>query len=146
MNRKTRSPQGHTFRELLGLAVIGFVLWLAAIGWLPVTAANAAHGEPRNNNPEQRLARMQTHLDLTDEQMGRIRPILETQAAKARDIRQQFRGSDRYRMRAEMQALCAETETALAEILTEDQLARWPPFRENRQGKRSPSRSSEPRP
>jgi hypothetical protein len=69
MNRKTQTPQCRTFRELLGLAVIGFALWLAAIGWLPVTAANAAQGGHRNNHPEQRLARMQAHLDLTNQQM-----------------------------------------------------------------------------
>lgn len=146
MNRKTPSPQSRTIHELLGLALIGFVLWLTAIGWLPVTTANAAQGGTQNRNPEQRLMRMQSHLDLTDEQVDRIRPILETHAAQARDLQEQYQGQDRRQKRVEMQALREETKTALAEILTEDQLAKWQQMKENRQGKRSRCRSSGPRP
>jgi hypothetical protein len=46
MKPKTRSPQWQILCELLGLAVIGLVLWLAAIGWLPVPSASAAPGAP----------------------------------------------------------------------------------------------------
>ena len=73
MKPKPRSPQIQTVCELLGLAVIGFVLWLAAIGWLPVSSASAAPDRPRHDNPQNRLARMQTPLNLTDDQ-GRSDP------------------------------------------------------------------------
>ena len=47
MKPKARSREVQTVRELLGLALIGFVLWLAAIGWLPVASANAVPGAPK---------------------------------------------------------------------------------------------------
>ena len=59
MKITTRSPHLLHLRQLLGLALIGFVLWLAAIGWILVTPANAAPGEQRHGNPEKRQARMQ---------------------------------------------------------------------------------------
>ncbi len=42
MKPKTRSPRWQILRDLLALALIGFVLWLAAIGWLPVPSVYAA--------------------------------------------------------------------------------------------------------
>ncbi len=68
MKITTRSLHILHIRQLLGLALIGFVLWLAAIGWLLVTPAQAAPGEQRHGNPEKRLACMQTQLNLTPEQ------------------------------------------------------------------------------
>ncbi len=146
MKINASSPRLRTIGELLGLALIGFVLWLAAIGGLPVTAANAAPGGPHSSNPEQRLAQMQIKLDLTDEQMEQIRPILEDQAAKAQDIRNQYQGQDRRRMRAEMRELREETRTALSRVLTAEQLAKWQQLRDERQRKRQHGRSSGPRP
>ena len=64
MKITTRSPHLLHLGQLLGLALIGFVLWLAAIGWILVTPANAAPGEQRHGNPEKRLARMQPQLNL----------------------------------------------------------------------------------
>ena len=64
MKITTRSPHILHLRQLLGLALIGFVLWLAAIGWLLVTPAQAAPGEQRHGSSEKRLARMQTQLNL----------------------------------------------------------------------------------
>ena len=103
-----RSPHILHLRQLLGLAVIGFVLWLAAIGWLLVTPAQAAPGKQRHGNPEKRLARMQTQLNLPPEQIDRIRPILEDQAANRQRRRDKYRGQNRRAMPAARQALREE--------------------------------------
>ncbi len=47
MKMKTQSSHMLHIRQLLGLALIGIVLWLAAIGWLPVASAKAAPGAPK---------------------------------------------------------------------------------------------------
>ncbi|MGD9098020.1 MAG: hypothetical protein PVF97_08020 [Desulfobacterales bacterium] len=119
-------------RQLLGLALIGFVLWLAVIGWLPVATAGTAPGGMRHGDPEARLAHLQTELQLTDAQVDQIRPILETQSAKARELMDQYRGRDRRTLRSEMQKLREETRSALADVLTTEQMAQWETLVENR--------------
>lgn len=69
MKMKAQSRQTQTVRQLLGLALVGVVLWLVAIGWLPVKAANAAPGAPPNDDPEKGRVRMQTQLNLTAEKV-----------------------------------------------------------------------------
>lgn len=143
MKITTRSPHILHLRQLLGLALIGFVLWLAAIGWILVTPVHAAPGEQRHGNPEKRLARMQTQLNLTPEQVDRIRPTLEDQAAKRLHLREKYRGQDRRVMRAERRALREETDTALAAVLTADQMAAWQKLREERRRERPKRRSGQ---
>ena len=47
MKPKAQPREVQIVRELAGLALIGFALWLAAIGWLPVSSANVAPGAPK---------------------------------------------------------------------------------------------------
>ena len=60
MKITTRSPHILHLGQLLGLALIGFVLWLAAIGWLWIAPAKVVPAELRHGNPETRLAHMPT--------------------------------------------------------------------------------------
>ncbi len=146
MKITTRSPHLLHLLQLLGLALIGFVLWLAAIGWLLVTPTQAAPGEQRHGSPEKRLARMQTQLDLTPEQIDRIRPILEDQAARRQRRREKYRGQDRRAMRSARRALREETQTALATVPTPDQMAARQKLREERRRERQNRRSAQARP
>ena len=84
MKPKIQSRHVQTVRELLGLAVIGFVLWLAAIGWLPVSSANAAPEGRRHGDQGGRWARIPIQLELADRQVNRTQPIPERPAAKRR--------------------------------------------------------------
>ena len=136
MKPKARSTEIQVVRELLGLAVIGFVLWLAAIGWLPVPSANAAPGAPRHGDPEESLARMQAQLNLTDDQVEQIRPILQNQSARRRALLERFYGKENGRMRVEMQKLWEVTRSDLAAVLTADQMAKWQQLREEHRIKR----------
>jgi Spy/CpxP family protein refolding chaperone len=104
MKISMRSPHLLHFRQLLGLALIGFVLWLAVIGWLWIKPAKVVPAELHHGNPETRRAGLQTQLNLTSEQIDRIRPILEEQAAKRQRLREKYRGRDRRAMWAEKQA------------------------------------------
>ena len=146
MKITTRSPHILHIRQLLGLALIGFVLWLAAIGWLLVTPTQAAPGEQRHGSPEKRLARMQTQLDLTPEQIDRIRPILEDQAARRQRRREKYRGQDRRAMRSARRALREETQTAQAAVPTPDPMAARQKLREERRRERQNRRSAQARP
>jgi Spy/CpxP family protein refolding chaperone len=130
MQRQSKRIQAT--RHLLGLALIGFVLWLAASGWLPVATAGAASGGMRHGDPQARLAHLQTELNLTDAQVDQIRPILEAQTAKARELMVRHRGQDRRTLRTEMQALRDETRTALADVVSAEQLAQWEALVDNR--------------
>ncbi len=82
MKPKTRSPWWQILRDLLALALIGFVLWLAAIGWLPVPSANAAPGASHHGKLEKRRVCMTVQLHLTDGQVDRVRPLPENHAAR----------------------------------------------------------------
>lgn len=146
MKLKTQSAQIRNLQQLLGLALIGLVLWLAAIGWLPLTSAHAAQGGPRHYDPAKRLAHMQTALNLTAEQVEQIRPILEDGAVERRAVFEKYHGQDRSRMRAEMQKLREETESALGAVLTAEQMAKWQLLRKNRRDQRRQRHSSALRP
>ncbi len=118
MKPKPRSPQIQTVCELLGLAVIGFVLWLVAIGWLPVSSASAAPDRPRHDDPQKRLARMHNQLNLTDDQTDRIRPMLEDLAARRQALFENDQDLDRRPKRMKMQRLRKETDAGPAAVLT----------------------------
>ncbi len=124
MKLKTQSPHVRTVRDLLYLAVIGFVLWLAAIGWLPISSANAAPEVPRHGDPGNILARKQTPLNLTGDRVDRKRPILEGQTVKRRQLREQFRGQGRRAMRSEMLSMREETDRAMTAVLTAEQMVK----------------------
>ncbi len=132
---KTPPTSIQVVRELLGLALIGFVLWLAAIGWLSASSVFAFSEGPRAGGPEAQLARLQTQLNLTAEQVDQIRPILENLATKRRDLMADGHNQDRRLLRIEMQKLREETESALAAVLTADQTVQWQQLRENRRGR-----------
>ncbi len=88
MKTSPRSPHLLHLRQLIGLALIGFVLWLAAIGWLAVSPANAAPDGPHHGHAQIRLARMPTQLNPTPEQIDRIGPILAEEAAQHQRLRE----------------------------------------------------------
>jgi hypothetical protein len=142
MKLKTQSPQSRIVQQLLGLVLIGLVLWLAAIGWLPVSSAHAGPEGQLRGDPEKQLAHLRTQLNLTAEQVDQIRPILEDEASRRRVLFKAYHGQDRRAMRTEMQKMREETEAALAAVLTEDQMAEWKQLRKSHRGQRFKQPSS----
>ena len=73
---------------------------------------------------DERLAALTERLDLTDEQVKELKPIVEEQTSKQEDIFQNASG-DRETMRAEMIKLLDETMEQYAEVLTEEQMIQY---------------------
>ncbi len=79
---------------------------------------------------EDRLAALQKELDLTDEQVAQVKPILEDREAKMMKMRESHRGMERtdenrQAMRAEMQSLNKDTDARLAKVLNEGQMKQY---------------------
>jgi hypothetical protein len=72
---KRQSTRIQAARQLLGLALIGFVLWLAAIGWLPAAATGTARGGMSPGVPEAHLAQGPSALSSANGQGDRIGPV-----------------------------------------------------------------------
>ena len=67
-----------------------------------------------NKTPEQKIEKLSTLLDLTEEQKVQIEPIIKESMIKRQMVRQS--------MRDDMQAIGDETHAQLSTILTEDQM------------------------
>ena len=70
--------------------------------------------------------RLQTALDLSDEQTVAVGKILGEQAEQRRAMMQEARDTgDRRAVRDRMQAMMAATEEKLGKVLNEDQMAKY---------------------
>jgi hypothetical protein len=111
-------------------------IWLAlgALVWLDAALAQA----PRANAPsaeevQQRLADAKARLNLTPDQEEQLRPLLEEEGAKLRDIQAKYGGTtSRQERRAalgEVRAVQQDFRAKVAGILTPEQLAEWDEMR-----------------
>jgi len=106
-----------------------FVLFLSAS---PVWAQQGpGPGGRRMMNADQRLAQLTTDLDLTDEQVEQLKPIIEKQTKKQQELFESA-DADRAQMRAEMTKLRDETDKAYAEVLSEEQMVKYMELRMQR--------------
>lgn len=81
--------------------------------------ANAQEGAPM-------IDRLQTALDLSDEQTVAVAKILGEQAEQRRALMQEARDTgDRRAVRDRMQTMMAATEEKLGKVLNEDQMAKY---------------------
>jgi Spy/CpxP family protein refolding chaperone len=91
---------------------------------------------PAQTEAPRRVEQFQTRLNLTPEQVAQIRPILEEEAAKLREIRAKYEGSttrrDRARMLRELRDVQQSIEKRITPILTKEQQAEWKKIREER--------------
>ena len=71
--------------------------------------------------------RMAEDLNLTDDQKTKVKPILEAQMQKMKDLRNDpnFSSLSREDKTAKMKAIHDDTATQLKSILTDDQFAKW---------------------
>lgn len=111
-------------------------LFIITIGLLtqPFSAeARGRFGTPKS--PGLIMERLTERLDLTDEQVEAVRPIIEEKIEKMTAIREK-RGTDRRAARTEMQKLKWDTEVRLNEILNEDQIEKYLELRQDMRTKR----------
>jgi Spy/CpxP family protein refolding chaperone len=122
---------------------------LALGGLLAVTSmafaqnANAGNGgQRRGGSVQQRVDRMATELNLTDDQKTKVTTLFESQAKKRQEL-QNLAPEDR---REKARAMMQETNKKLKEILTPEQIKKWQEIRSQgrqRQGGAAPDSQTE---
>ncbi len=127
---RNRSGKGLLFMTLTaGLFIIAIALLTQ-----PFSAeARGRFGPPKS--PGLIMERLTERLDLTDEQVEEIRPIIEEKIEKMNAIREK-RGTGRRAARIEMQKLKWDAEIRLNEILNEEQIEKYLELKQDMRAKR----------
>jgi Spy/CpxP family protein refolding chaperone len=96
--------------------------------------APATAGPTLGERAQERLALLKERLKLTPEQEAKIRPILEEEAAKLKDLRAQRDAAgatqDRRERIKQVRAIQQETQDRVNPILTPEQQAEWTKLRD----------------
>jgi len=89
-------------------------------------------------NLDEQMTELTEVLALTDEQAVSVRAVLEAQAEKRQEMFAGGPPGDREAMRAAMMELQEETQTKLAEILSEEQMEKYRAHMAERMRRRPP--------
>lgn len=118
------------------------IRWAIPIAALLLAASAVAYGPDGRNGPrgdfrgppdaETQLARMTQMLDLTDEQSARLLVVLQEAEAEREILHEQVMEQ----MKPQFCELQLSTESQVAEILTEEQLAQLDELRDRRSERR----------
>ena len=119
------TPARMAIRASIALVILG----------VTVAPAFAQQGPPPGGrqmlDADQRLTQLTDALDLTDEQVAEMKPIVEEQTRKQKELFESA-GADRAAMREAMMELMEETDAAYAEVLTEEQMTKYREIRRQR--------------
>ena len=135
-------------RNLIWMAGVALVLGFALAG-APARAQEAggqegkAQGGPRGRpmmSPEDQLKRLAKDLDLTDDQMGQLKPILEERHEKMQKLFSDESLSEEDR-RAKMRETSEENNKKIRDVLNEDQKKKFDEMMQERQHERMEKRS-----
>src|ERR1700690_1189233 len=96
-------------------------LLFAAVFILPLSRAQAADSSNMNKSPEEIVQQMKERLRLTEDQVTKIRPVIEESFNKRRDILDN-NGQDKKTNRSALQEVRWKTDMKLGLILTEEQM------------------------
>ncbi len=124
-------------RQTVIAALLGFVVWLLLVTGLHLLPAQAGPGL-RKMDPEKRLMHLKERLQLSDQQVNQVRPILEEMAARHREIMEQARsqgGPGNASRRNDRRALQEATDARLGEVLSPEQMETWRSLREERRNR-----------
>ncbi len=111
-------------RRIVTTGILGFAL----MSLIPLTAQAFGRGGRHQPDPERALARLTETLDLTAEQQGQVKAVLEENFAERDEMREAHR--------QEMETLREQNHTRLSAVLTPEQVEKLDQFREKRQEKR----------
>jgi len=95
---------------------------------LPVFAQDQPPGgEHQRPSADDMVAKMQSQLNLTQDQAAAIKPIIEKFSSKREELRQSMQNelADRDSQRSQMKQLKADEKQELAQVLSTDQLSQW---------------------
>jgi len=121
----------HRFSIVAALALSGFVM-LTSTSSAQNTNTNTPAGR-RAPNIKQRVERLSTELNLTDDQKTKVTALLEKEAKEMRALREE---TDRDTRREKMRAIRQEQDKELKTILTADQQEKWKELREQMRQRR----------
>lgn len=123
-------------RKTIGAFALVLVA-LAAAAPLEAQAQRGARGFGMSLDDQ--MTALTERLALDEEQVVKVREILETQAESRRERFQAARGSmDRNAMMQMMQEFQQETETLLAEVLSDEQVEKYREYVAEQQQRRRP--------
>ena len=87
------------------------------------TAQDASKkGKRGGMSAEQRVEQMKKDLNLTDEQVPKVKAVFEDQQKKMQDLRSE---TDQTARRTKMREIMEETQTKMKGILTDEQFKKW---------------------
>jgi Spy/CpxP family protein refolding chaperone len=119
--------------------LIGIITCLVLVTIMTCSTANTFRRGggpmPEGETADQIISNMKERLNLTEEQEVRIRPIIEEQSEKRREIIQKCQEQGRQGMeysRNELQELQKTTEEQLGAVLTEEQMEEYRKIQEER--------------
>ena len=112
------------------LVFLAYLLF-AAVFILPLSTAQAADSSNMNKSPEEIVQQMKERLRLTEEQVAKIRPIIDESFNKCRDILDN-NGQDKKANRSALQEVRWKTDMKLGQILTEQQMSDYQNFFEEK--------------
>ncbi|MFA5148350.1 MAG: hypothetical protein WC491_04395 [Candidatus Omnitrophota bacterium] len=93
-------------------------------------------GRPPMMTAEQMVSDMKKSLGLSEEQASQILPIVEQEMEKREELMGSCGGPGNFEsMRSSMEKIDSETETALAQYLTDEQMAKWKKIQKERKSK-----------
>ena len=97
-------------------------LLFATVFMFTLSPALTADSSNMTNSPEEIVQQMKERLRLTDEQVTKIRPVIEESFNKRRDILNN-NGQDKKTNRSALQEVRWKTDMKLGQILTEEQMS-----------------------
>jgi Spy/CpxP family protein refolding chaperone len=115
------------------LVLLAYLLFVAVF-ILPLSTAQAADSSNMNKSPEEIVQQMKERLRLTEEQVAKIRPIIDESFNKRRDILDN-NGQDKKSNRSALQEVRWKTDMKLGQILTEQQMSDYQNFFEEKSEK-----------
>ena len=125
-------------RKMIGAFAL---LLIAAAAAAPVEAQARRGGGGFGMNLDDQVTALTERLELDEEQVTKVREILQAQIETRQERFQGARGSmDRNAMMQMMQELQEETETKLAEVLSDEQLEKYREYVAEQRQRRGPPR------
>jgi Spy/CpxP family protein refolding chaperone len=108
------------YQRLLTIVASGLLVLGVALSGAPVQAQGGPQGRGPRMSPEERLKRLDQQLKLTDDQKGKIKPILEDQQKQVDALRSDSSLSQEDR-RAKMRSIMQDSNGKIRDLLTDDQ-------------------------
>lgn len=102
----------------INIIMLGVLFFMAGIGF-----AQPEDQPPQAPSASDMISRMQQELNLTEEQVAQITPVIEDEINQMQSLMSQ--GGDRDASKVQMDTLRQATETKLAQYLTPEQLVQW---------------------